>query len=93
MDIGFIGTLSTPAGYIGEDERDAFMLAVQEGGGKLGGCRSTCASRMTRSPANAKQSADRMVQSGVRLFTGVNFRTCWPQSRPPCSMPAASTSA
>ena len=93
VDIGFIGTLSTPAGYIGEDERDAFMLAVQEGGGKLGGCRSTCASRMTRSPANAKQSADRMVQSGVRLFTGVNFRTCWPQSRPPCSMPAASTSA
>ena len=49
VDIGFIGTLSTPAGYIGEDERDAFMLAVQEGGGKLGGCRSTCASRMTRS--------------------------------------------
>ena len=38
VDIGFIGTLSTPAGYIGEDERDAFMLAVQEGGGKLGGC-------------------------------------------------------
>ena len=37
------------------------------------GCRSTCASRMTRLPANAKQSADRMVQSGVRLFTGVNF--------------------
>jgi branched-chain amino acid transport system substrate-binding protein len=29
--------LSTPAGYIGEDERDAFMLAVKEGGGKLGG--------------------------------------------------------
>ena len=73
---------------IGEDERDAFMLAVQEGGGKLGGCRQR-ASRMTRSPANAKQSADRMVQSGVRLFTGVNFRTCWPQSRPPCSTPAA----
>ncbi|WP_430517453.1 ABC transporter substrate-binding protein, partial [Escherichia coli] len=37
VDIGFIGTLSTPAGYIGEDERDAFMLAVKEGGGKLGG--------------------------------------------------------
>ena len=49
VDIGFIGTLSTPAGYIGEDERDAFMLAVQEGGGKLGGCPSTCASRTTRS--------------------------------------------
>ncbi len=24
-------------------------------------------------PANAKQAADRMAQSGVKLFTGVNF--------------------
>ena len=93
MDIGFIGTLSTPAGYIGEDERDAFMLAVQEGGGKLGGVPVNVRVEDDALPANAKQSADRMVQSGVRLFTGVNFRTCWPQSRPPCSMPAASTSA
>ena len=29
LDIGFIGTLSTPAGYIGEDERDAFMRAAE----------------------------------------------------------------
>ena len=37
VKIGFIATLSTPAGYIGEDERDAFNLAIQQGGGKLGG--------------------------------------------------------
>ena len=36
VKIGFIATLSTPAGYIGEDERDAFNLAIKQGGGKLG---------------------------------------------------------
>jgi branched-chain amino acid transport system substrate-binding protein len=35
--IGFITTLSTPAGYIGEDIRDGFQLAITEEGGKLGG--------------------------------------------------------
>lgn len=37
VNIGFITTLSTPAGYIGEDERDGFNPAVTQGGGKLGG--------------------------------------------------------
>lgn len=74
VDIGFIGTLSTPAGYIGEDERDAFMLAVKEGGGKLGGVAvNVRVEDDALKPANAKQTADRMVQDGVRLFTGVNF--------------------
>lgn len=74
LDIGFIGTLSTPAGYIGEDERDAFMLAVKEGGGKLGGVPvNVRVEDDALKPANAKQTADRMVQDGVRLFTGVNF--------------------
>mgnify|MGYP001952234501 FL=1 len=36
VKIGFIATLSTPAGYIGEDERDAFNLAIKQGGGALG---------------------------------------------------------
>lgn len=74
VDIGFIGTLSTPAGYIGEDERDAFMLAVKEGGGKLGGVPvNVRVEDDALKPANAKQIADKMVQGGVRLFTGVNF--------------------
>ena len=37
LTIGFITTLSTPAGYIGEDIRDAFQLAMAESEGKLGG--------------------------------------------------------
>ncbi|MFY2990216.1 ABC transporter substrate-binding protein, partial [Achromobacter xylosoxidans] len=74
VDIGFIGTLSTPAGYIGEDERDAFMLAVKEGGGKLGGVPvNVRVEDDALKPANAKQIADKMVQGGVRLFTGINF--------------------
>jgi len=74
VDIGFIGTLSTPAGYIGEDERDAFNLAIKQGGGKLGGVPVQLVIEDDGlKPANAKQAANRMLQSGVKLFTGVNF--------------------
>jgi len=74
VDIGFITTLSTPAGYIGEDERDGFMLAVKQGGGKLGGVPvNVIVEDDALKPANGKQIADKMVQSGVRLFTGINF--------------------
>ncbi|CAK7026954.1 ABC transporter substrate-binding protein [Kerstersia gyiorum] len=72
--IGFITTLSTPAGYIGEDLRDAFNLAIEEGGGKLGGVPvELVVEDDALKPANAKQAADRMVQSGVPIFTGVIF--------------------
>ena len=72
--IGFIATLSTPAGYIGEDERDAFNLAIKQGGGKLGGVPVQLVIEDDGlKPANAKQAADRMLQSGIKLFTGVNF--------------------
>ena len=37
VKIGFITTLSGPGGYIGADARDAFNLAVEMEGGKLGG--------------------------------------------------------
>lgn len=74
VKIGFIATLSTPAGYIGEDERDAFNLAIKQGGGKLGGVPVQLVIEDDGlKPANAKQAADRMLQSGVKLFTGVNF--------------------
>ncbi|APW40802.1 ABC transporter substrate-binding protein [Rhodoferax koreense] len=74
VKIGFITTLSTPAGYIGEDERDGFNLAVTQGGGKLGGVPvELVVEDDGLKPANAKQAADRMVASGIKLFTGVNF--------------------
>jgi len=74
VDIGFITTLSTPAGYIGEDERDGFELAVKQEGGKLGGVPVRLLIEDDGlKPATGKQSAEKMLQSGVRLFTGINF--------------------
>jgi len=74
LKIGFITTLSTPAGYIGEDARDAFKLAIQEGGGKLGGVPiDLIIEDDGLKPGSGKQSADQMLQQGVRLFTGINF--------------------
>src|SRR3546814_4832519 len=37
LKIGFIGTLSGPAGALGQDQYDAFMLAIEQNQGKLGG--------------------------------------------------------
>ena len=72
--IGFITTLSTPAGYLGEDARDGFNLAVKQGGGKLGGVAvNVIAEDDGLKPANGKQIVDRMVADGVRLFSGVIF--------------------
>lgn len=72
--IGFITTLSTPAGYIGEDERDGFMLAVKEGEGKLGGVPVQVEIEDDNlKPGLGKQTAERLLQDGVRLFTGINF--------------------
>ncbi|AZG11233.1 ABC transporter substrate-binding protein [Pigmentiphaga sp. H8] len=74
VKIGFITTLSTPAGYIGEDERDGFSLAIKQGGGKLGGVPvELVVEDDALKPANAKQAVDRMLQSGIKLYTGVNF--------------------
>ncbi|MFD1694780.1 ABC transporter substrate-binding protein [Roseibium aestuarii] len=37
LKIGFLATLSGPPAVLGEHMRDGFLLAVKEGGGKLGG--------------------------------------------------------
>lgn len=74
VTIGMITTLTTPAGYIGEDIRDAFTLAIDEGGGKLGGVPVTLrVEDDALKPANAKQAADKMLADGIRLVTGINF--------------------
>jgi len=81
VKIGFIATLSSPAGYIGEDEPDAFKLVVDEEGGKLGGVPiELVVEDDALKPTSAKQAADRMIQSGKSLFTGINSRTCSPRS-------------
>ncbi len=71
--IGFITTLTTPAGYLGEDARDAFKLALGPDG-KLGKTKVVLEIEDDGlKPANAKQQADRLVQNGVKLYTGVIF--------------------
>ena len=37
LKIGMITTLTTKAGYLGEDIRDGFLLAIDLAGGKLDG--------------------------------------------------------
>lgn len=37
LKIGFLATFSGPIGALGQDQYDAFMLAVEQRGGKLGG--------------------------------------------------------
>jgi branched-chain amino acid transport system substrate-binding protein len=74
LRIGFIATLSGPSGYIGEDQRDAWNLALGEEGGRLGGATvQTLFEDDALRPANAKSISDRMIADGVRLFTGINF--------------------
>ena len=72
--IGFITTLSTPAGYLGEDSRDGFQLAIDQEDGKLGGVPvQLIVEDDGLQPAKAKQIADRMSLDGISLYTGVIF--------------------
>ncbi len=72
--IGFITTLSTPAGYLGEDARDAFRLAMEQEGGKLGGIPvELVVEDDALQPAKGKQIIDRMSLNGISLYTGVMF--------------------
>ncbi len=75
VKIGFITTLSGPGGYLGEDARDGFLLAIKEGGGKLGGVPvQLLVEDDGLKPANAKQIATRFMKSEhVKLFTGTIF--------------------
>lgn len=74
LKIGFITTLSGPAGYLGADLRDGFALAIEMGGGTLGGKPvELVAEDDGLKPANAVQSAERMLEDGVKLFSGIVF--------------------
>ena len=75
VKIGFITTLSGPGGYIGADVRDAFNLAVEMEGGKLGGVPvQVVVEDDGLKPGQGKQIADRMLKTdGIKLFTGIIF--------------------
>ncbi|QCI69346.1 ABC transporter substrate-binding protein [Phreatobacter stygius] len=75
VKIGFITTLSGPGGYIGEDIRDAFRLAVEQGQGRLGGVPvEVIVEDDGLKPAQAKTVVERMLKrNGVKLFSGIVF--------------------
>lgn len=73
--IGMITTLSGPGGYLGQDIRDGFNLALAEGGGRLGGTPiQLLVEDDGQRPPTAKAIAERMLRNeGIRLMTGVVF--------------------
>jgi len=75
VKIGMITTLSTKAGYLGEDIRDGFQLAIDQEGGKLGGVPvELLVDDDQAKPEDAKQIADRyMKKDGVKIMTGIVF--------------------
>lgn len=75
VKIGFITTLSGPAGYLGEDIRDGFMLGVKLEGGKLGGIPvDVVIEDDGLDPGKAKQIAERMLkQDRIKLISGSVF--------------------
>ncbi|NYT83762.1 ABC transporter substrate-binding protein [Alcaligenaceae bacterium] len=75
IKIGFIGTLSGPGGALGQDQYDAFMLAVEQKGGKLGGIPVTVIREDDQlKPDIGVQAATKLLKSdNVAIVTGVTF--------------------
>lgn len=84
VKIGMITTLSTGAGYLGQDVRDGFLLAVKEEGGKLGGVDvEVMVEDDGRKPGNGKQIADKFLdKEGAEIITGVIFSNISPVVAP-----------
>ena len=75
VKIGMVTTLSGPAGYLGEDARDGFMLAVAEEGGMLGGVPvDVMIEDDGLKPVNGKAIAERFLDKDkAEIITGVIF--------------------
>ncbi|MDJ0875377.1 MAG: ABC transporter substrate-binding protein [Desulfobacterales bacterium] len=75
VKIGMITTLSTKAGYLGEEIRDGFQLAIDQEGGKLGGVPvELLVDDDGRKPEKAKQIADRFIKRDkAKILTGIVF--------------------
>lgn len=84
LKIGYLSTLSGPAGAIGVEVRDGFNLALKMAGGKLGGLPTeVIVADDTLNPETGKQLAERLLKRDhVNLMTGVIFSNvmlaAWP---------------
>src|SRR5881394_4542725 len=75
LKIGFLSTLSGPAGAIGIEIRDGFNLALKLAGNKLGGLPTEVVyADDTLNPDTGRQLAERLLKRDrVNLMTGVVF--------------------
>jgi branched-chain amino acid transport system substrate-binding protein len=75
VKIGVVTSLSGPGGYLGQDIRDGFELAIKMGGGKLGGVPvQMVVEDDAAKPGQGKQIADRLLKNEkVKIFTGIVF--------------------
>lgn len=75
VKIGMITTLSTKAGYLGEDIRDGFKLAIAQEDGKLGGVPvELLVEDDGRKPEKGKQIAERYIKKEkAQILTGIVF--------------------
>jgi len=75
VKIGMVTTLTTKAGYLGEDIRDGFMLAIELGGGKLGGVEvELMVEDDGRKPGKGREIAERYIKKDkVKIITGIVF--------------------
>ncbi|MFO7765717.1 MAG: ABC transporter substrate-binding protein [Pelovirga sp.] len=75
VKIGMVTTLSTKAGYLGEEVRDGFRLAMAQEDGKLGGIPvELMVEDDGGDPGKARQITDRFIKRDkVGIMTGIIF--------------------
>ncbi|MBN9426114.1 MAG: ABC transporter substrate-binding protein [Burkholderiales bacterium] len=75
IKIGFMAELSGPQGALGQDQYDAFMLIVEQNGGKLGGVPVQVLREDSQlKPEVAVQIVDKLIErERVPIITGVTF--------------------
>jgi branched-chain amino acid transport system substrate-binding protein len=75
IKIGFIATLSGPAGVLGQDQYDGFMLGIEHSGGRLGGQAVTVLKEDDQlKPDVGTQIAQKLIEKErVPIITGITF--------------------
>ncbi|WP_427309825.1 ABC transporter substrate-binding protein [Cupriavidus sp. H39] len=73
--VGFVGTLSGPGGALGQDQYDAFMLALAHLGGKLGGqpVKVVREDDQLRPDVGAQAVQKLIEKEKVQVITGMTF--------------------
>jgi branched-chain amino acid transport system substrate-binding protein len=75
IKIGFMAELSGPQAPLGQDQYDAFMMVVEQNGGKLGGVPVQVIKEDSQlKPEVASQLVDKLIEKDkVPIITGITF--------------------